>query len=191
MTYFLLKEISAEEGGKLVENFLGKILNKMLEGYKSVLDIGCGDGRNFNPVSGIYVGIDYNDRIFSYKPRTTNFLMKYDFSDGNIPFIDKTFDVVLLIDVIEHLEKDKAVLLLKEAERIAREKIIIYTPDGFLEQNEEEGKKRDPTFNRLDIHRCGFDKQELENMGYVIEIYPGDNVHNRKYNSFFGVKKLK
>jgi len=170
---------------------LNEKLNEMLKEYSSILDIGCGDGRNFNPTSGIYVGIDGNNRILSYKPETINFLMDYDFSDGNIPFLDKTFDVVLLIDVIEHLEKDKAVLLLKEAERIARERIIIYTPDGFLEQNEEEGKKRDPTFDEKDIHRCGFDRQELENMGYVIEVFPGDDVHNREYHALFGVKDLK
>lgn len=185
MTYFFLKEISEEEGKKIAGNWLGKEINEMIKD-KSVLDIGCGNGTALNPNSGIYVGIDNNDRIFTYKPNTVNFLMKYDFSNGLIPFLDKNFDVVLLIDVIEHLEKDKALILLKEAERIAKEKIIIYTPNGFLEQNEGKG---DPTFDKYDIHRCGFEKKELEEMGYVIEVYPGDGVHNRQYNALLGVKK--
>ena len=189
MNNFSLKEISEEEGKKITGNWLGAKLNQILKD-RSVLDIGCGDGRNFNPNSGIYVGIDNNNRILSYKPNTTNFLMKYDFSNGLIPFLDKSFDAVLLIDVIEHLEKDKALILLKEAERIAKEKIIIYTPEGFLEQNEKEGKLRDPGFDTYDIHRCGFEKKELEEMGYVIEIYNGDSVHNRQYNALLGVKNV-
>jgi SAM-dependent methyltransferase len=187
MSWF--KEVSEEEGKKFTGNWLGKIIKEMVKGY-SILDIGCGDGRTFNPNSGIYIGIDNNDRIFTYKPNTTKFLMKYDFSNGLIPFLDKNFDIVLLIDVIEHLEKDKAMILLKEAERIAKKKIIIYTPDGFLEQNEEEGKKRDVNFDKFDIHRCGFDKQELENMGYIILVFSGDNVHNRKYDALLGVKDV-
>ena len=190
MKYWGFKEISEEEGKKITGNWLGKILNEMLERCNSILDIGCADGRTFNPTSGIYIGIDNNDRILTYKPNTVNFLMKYDFSNGLIPFLDKNFDVVLLIDVIEHLEKDKALILLKEAERIAKEKIIVYTPNGFLEQNEKEGKERDPTFSKYDIHRCGFEKKELEEMGYVIEIYPGDGVHNRQYNTLLGVKNV-
>lgn len=195
--FFLLKEISEEEGKKLRGNWMGVKLNQMLKN-KSVLDIGCGDGRNYTIDSGIYVGIDNNDRIYSYPPEfnrykslnTMQFFMKYDFSNGFIPFLDKSFDAVLLIDVIEHLEKDKALILLKEAERIAKEKIIIYTPEGFLEQNEKEGKQRDPTFDKYDIHRCGFDKKELEERGYIIEVYSGDGVHNRQYNALLGVKNV-
>ena len=183
--YCSLKEISEEEGKK-IGNWLSI---KSLTENKTILDIGCGDGRNYL-CSGIYVGIDNNERIYSHK-LSTGFLMKYDFSNGIIPFINKNFDIVLLIDVIEHLEKDKAIILLKEAEWIAKEKVIIYTPDGFLEQNEKEGKERDPTFDKYDIHRCGFSRKELEDMGFVIiKVCPGDNVHNREYDALLGVKNV-
>jgi len=50
-----------------------------------------------------------------------------------LPFKQKSFDTVLCMEVIEHLEKEEAIRLIEDMEKIARKKIIITTPVGFWE----------------------------------------------------------
>lgn len=50
---------------------------------------------------------------------------------------DKCFDVVSCIDGIEHLPKKKGIELLKEAKRVCVERVIIFTPQGYI-RNEPE-----------------------------------------------------
>jgi 2-polyprenyl-3-methyl-5-hydroxy-6-metoxy-1,4-benzoquinol methylase len=52
----------------------------------------------------------------------------------------KSVDSVFLIDVIEHLEKDEALRLLKATERLVRKQIVIFTPLGFMPQKRSYGK---------------------------------------------------
>lgn len=54
-------------------------------------------------------------------------------------FEDKSVDTVAILDVIEHLEKDKAMQLLVETLNIAKQQVIILTPLGFFEQIHPDG----------------------------------------------------
>lgn len=49
-------------------------------------------------------------------------------------------DTVMLIDVIEHLEKEEARVLLDASVRLARSQVVVQTPLGFLAQGEGEEK---------------------------------------------------
>lgn len=55
-------------------------------------------------------------------------------------FPPKSVDTVVLNDVIEHLEKEEAVNLLRATERIARRQIALFTPLGFMPQSHPDGK---------------------------------------------------
>ena len=48
---------------------------------------------------------------------------------------EKSIDSAVLIDVIEHMEKEVGLQLIEELERITREQIIIFTPLGFMPQH--------------------------------------------------------
>lgn len=52
----------------------------------------------------------------------------------------RSVDTVVMIDVIEHIEKAEAKKLLKATEKIARRQIVIFTPLGFLPQSHPDGK---------------------------------------------------
>lgn len=54
-------------------------------------------------------------------------------------FPEQSVDTVVLMDVIEHLEKEDGMDLLKKTERIARKSIIIFTPLGFMPQCHPDG----------------------------------------------------
>jgi hypothetical protein len=53
---------------------------------------------------------------------------------------EKSVDVIFLVDVIEHLEKEKGEILLERSIKIAREQINIFTPYGFIEQEHDSDK---------------------------------------------------
>ncbi len=55
-------------------------------------------------------------------------------------FTDNSVDSVFLLDVIEHLEKEAGIELLRQAERIARRQAVIFTPLGFMPQHAEHGE---------------------------------------------------
>jgi hypothetical protein len=47
---------------------------------------------------------------------------------------DRSVDSVFLLDVIEHIEKEEALRLLRATERVARRQIAVFTPLGFMPQ---------------------------------------------------------
>lgn len=49
-------------------------------------------------------------------------------------FPDKSVDTVFALDFIEHLEKEDGLLMLQEAQRVARRQVVVYTPNGFFPQ---------------------------------------------------------
>jgi ubiquinone/menaquinone biosynthesis C-methylase UbiE len=92
-----------------------------MEKGAKILDLGCGcgiAGREFQKFfKSDLIGIDVVDKRVEKIP----FLI---FDGKNIPFPDNHFDYVLISYVLHHA-KDP-VLLLREAKRVARKKIIIY-----------------------------------------------------------------
>jgi len=97
-----------------------------------ILDIGCGTGEtltflaDFLPKAELY-GVDSSPTAIKYaKKRGHKNILKVDAK--KIPFKDDTFDYILLLDVIEHIKDDTAILV--EAKRVLKKsgKIIITTP---------------------------------------------------------------
>jgi hypothetical protein len=70
-----------------------------------------------------------------------------------LPFRAKSFDIVLLSQLIEHLNKADALNLIGESEKIARKQVVIGTPVGFLE---------------YEFHLSGWEPEELKNLGYKV-----------------------
>ena len=52
---------------------------------------------------------------------------------------DDSVDSVFALDFIEHLEKEDGLRMLREAERVARLQVVVYTPNGFFPQTHQPG----------------------------------------------------
>jgi len=88
---------------------------------------------------------------------------------------DKCIDISLAIDVVEHFEKPEALYVIKHMERIARKRIIIFTPLGFLKQEDGSGWGKDNPQHQK--HRCGFTHSEFHELGYkTIQRKGGDHI---------------
>lgn len=92
------------------------------------LDLGCGDQQ----VSRTIAARLPNSRWLAcdlYEPPTavetdSDWGNYSKMTDGTLPFADGTFDVVMLCDVLHHVERDRQAGLLREAARVGRHLLI-------------------------------------------------------------------
>jgi len=112
-----------------ITNTVGRNVDKK---YKTVLDIGCGEGipmALINKHGGFHaVGLDIHGP-------SLNQAKKAGYHDDlilcnvqKLPIKRKSFDVAICVEVIEHLRKDEGWKLLEEMEEIARSQLVISTP---------------------------------------------------------------
>lgn len=76
----------------------------------------------------------------------------------------RSVDSVFLIDVIEHVEKEVALKLLRATEVVARRQIVIFTPLGFMPQHHRDGKDAwGFDGGAWQEHRSGWVPEEFDN----------------------------
>ncbi len=76
-------------------------------------------------------------------------------------FSNKSFDMVAAFDLIEHLPKKQGYQLIDQMLSIARKKIVILTPNGFLEQEPFDN-------NPYQKHLSGWNYTEMKKMGFTV-----------------------
>ncbi|MCM8757678.1 MAG: class I SAM-dependent methyltransferase [Candidatus Omnitrophica bacterium] len=135
-------------------------LRKELKDCYSVLDLGCG----YNSLLKYQrlkfsVGVDYfMPYLLESKNKSIhNFYIRADVK--SVEFRPSSFDAVLLLNVLEHLKKEEALKVLEKAFRIAKRKVILITPNGYLKQV---SSKENP----LQEHQSGWQVKELLNLGF-------------------------
>jgi len=151
-------------------NMLDRVIEP--DGQKRVLDIGCGAGNMFHHLAryGSVVGVDNNP-----KPLIVARERGYDVREGvaeDLPVEDESFELVSLLDTVEHCDDDMAVL---------RECYRVCTPGGHLVITV-------PAFmwlwshnDELNAHKLRYTTKEMaERLGRV-----GFLVERMTYNNFF------
>ena len=127
---------------------------------ETLLDIGCGSNSPISYLSKRFysVGIDAHLQSIE-KNKEKGIHNKYynmDFSELG-SFDSCSFDCVTALDVIEHIKKAKRLRLLENMERIAKKRIVLFTPNGFLPQSAHNN-------NPLQIHKSGWKVKEMRNL---------------------------
>lgn len=77
----------------------------------------------------------------------------------------RSLDAVLALDVLEHLERADGVAMLHEMQRIARQRIIVFTPEGFFRLEYP---------NPWLTHRSGWSVADLEGEGFHVDRWSFD-----------------
>jgi SAM-dependent methyltransferase len=142
-------------------------LKKEGDGFDSVLDLGCGRGSAVQFLNvRRKVGVDMYEPYIR-ESREKGIHSEYVQADiTKASFESASFELVFSSEVIEHLPKEEGFKLLAKAETWAKKKIILTTPNGFLEQ-----KKYDN--NDLQEHLSGWTADDFKKLGYRVYGFNG------------------
>ncbi len=147
--------------GKLIPT-LDTELDRNLRDCSTVLDLGCGPN---SPVGALKyltmrVGVEpFEPYLELAKSRGTH----DQFHQKLITELDfgvASFDAVIMIDVIEHMTEEDGLNALRLAEKWARKKVIINSPNGYIPQKSLDG-------NPLQEHKSGWSYSKMKELGYV------------------------
>jgi 2-polyprenyl-3-methyl-5-hydroxy-6-metoxy-1,4-benzoquinol methylase len=149
-------------------NWLGDLIQKEVDDTITVLDVGCGimqatDGVKCKSILGCDFFPKYLSHIKNLWPTVRVSVEELD------RFVDDSFDVVFCIDVIEHLEKELALKVISELKRIARWKVIVYTPNSFSDNHTAVENAWGLGYNEGQYHKCLFVNHELTKLGFKVD----------------------
>ena len=153
----------------LERNIWGKkkqVVKKMLDSikYESVIDTGCGDGGLFSLIkkNSKYIGVDISPtQLKAFKnslDSTSNMPVLIEADVNNLPLKDKSFDVAIACDVLEHVIDPLVVI--QEIKRVVKKggHIIIGIPNE----------------NLLELVRLITLRFPLRSPDHIYAIYPSD-----------------
>jgi ubiquinone/menaquinone biosynthesis C-methylase UbiE len=111
---------------------------------KQVLDVACGCGGWYPtlPLGCEWVGVDIWLPYLCQQRFQARNLVHGIVTD--LPFHSGSFDVVLCIEVLEHLSRDDGARMLEEAKRVAKQAVIVTTPTDPLGRHSQGDINRNP-----------------------------------------------
>lgn len=140
-------------------------LDEAVGDCQTLLDVGCGSGSPIRAFSQRLhaVGVDAFEKSLeeSRQRKIHQEYVKADIRELGQRFSTESFDSVVALDVIEHLPKEDGFRLLEAMEKIARKRVIVFTPNGFLPQGEFES-------NPWQVHLSGWTASEMRARGYRV-----------------------
>lgn len=149
-----------DSGDLKPSNRLGFIKSWLPPDISSLLDVGCGNGRIINHLSGLdTTGIDINIKalrnVKSNRCQSTVF---------DLPFANNVFDLVLATEVIEHIAHSKYEKALLEIARVSKKYILITVPyKEDLQANQIICSICKCQFNKY-FHMRSFNEQDMHNL---------------------------
>jgi SAM-dependent methyltransferase len=160
---------------------------KDLRGRRSVLDVGTGHGAVIGKIAklsglGRFVGVDACPQTLTVARRKhpgVTFRLG-DVRDLLETFGPKSFAAVVGFDIVEHLEKEEALRMIADAERVAREVVWWFVPIG------DHPQKFDPFGEgneKLQQHRSTWRPEELRDLGYDVWYYPDWHARSAKIDA--------
>lgn len=164
-----------------------KLLNK--SSIKTILDLGCGTGqlgdwleKGRYSLTGVDIFKPYLDKCRK-KGKYTQ-LIKTNLTE-TLDFKTKSFDAVIALQTIEHLNKKQGECLVKEMERIARKIIIVSTPNGECSQDlydENKYQKHLSSWTEKD-----FQERKYKVYGIGLKIIYGSQSHVQERLSIYKI----
>ncbi|MBI4652313.1 class I SAM-dependent methyltransferase [Candidatus Desantisbacteria bacterium] len=174
-------------GGVEYFGYIELVANKCKElASKKILDVGCGDGKATDVIQKItnadVTGIDISDRAIAFAQLLS---AKPAFKNINIFDIEDSFDTVIMIEVLEHLEADMALKFLKKIYQIMKDSgsLIITVPSNLFPMLHP-GHVRH--FNKNDLEKV------LNSSGFIIKevIFQHNMLFDRRFGISFPIRTM-
>lgn len=132
----------------LINDFVKATISNLINKNDSVLDIGAGYNKLMKTWGFNTTSIDIDEKT---KPDIVADITK-------IKLKENQFDVIVAMDLIEHLDKLDGYRLLKNMEVWASKRVIVYTPYGYLKD---------------DGHKSGWYWNDFKGRGYDVVRFGG------------------
>jgi len=160
------------------------LLKKNFGDAKTVLELGAGEDSyiNFEDRDFHITALDLHKPSIEKSKKQNNF-NRYILGDAkeiSTIFDRDSFDVVTSFDLIEHFEKNEGYKLLEDMAIVAKRKVIVYTPNGFVPQQATAD-------NPFQEHKSGWTFQEMKKLGF--EVYGVNGF--KKLRGLYAVPKIK
>lgn len=160
------------------------IIDNNLEDCNTVLELGAGTNTYLRKLKKRMIITAFNIHKPSLHEASKNNIYDH-YIHGDVLrlmsfFRPNSYDAVVAFDLIEHLQKEKGYELIENMIQIAREKVIIYTPNGFLAQPPTKD-------NPFQEHLSGWTYEEMRNLDFKVF---GINGHKR-LSSKYAIPKIK
>jgi len=141
-------------------------------GQPTVLEVGSG-GLGIAP----YLGREVIGLDTSFSPPYHPFLTRIIGSAVKIPFTNKSFDVVISIDTLEHIAKPERKKIIAEMKRVAKKEIIVAVPTG--KKSSEQDRQLNEVYKKIHGQSYYFLDEQIGlglPTGEEIKSLMGDNV---------------
>ena len=139
-------------------------LRLALRDCPTVLEVGCGTN---SPMQ--YLAQEHRiEGLDIYEPSLKECMAKGFLKKGHLGsamdidrlFPEKSFDALVALDLIEHLPKADGFQLIEKMTRVARRRIVIFTPNGFVPQHDDA--------NPWQEHLSGWQMAEFQKLGFRV-----------------------
>jgi hypothetical protein len=110
--------------------------------------------------SHLVIGLDRYLPSLLENRRRTEYAARVQGDLKALPVGSKSVDAVVALDVLEHFDRDEGWARLAEWEDVARKRVVILTPNGFVPQEARE--------NPWQEHRSGWTVGDFRQRGYVV-----------------------
>lgn len=156
-------------------NWLGELVQEKINPDETVLDIGCGiQQANDEIIAKSILGVDIFDNYLNHIKNNIN-TVKLSMSELD-RFMDNSYDIVICLDVVEHLDKELALKVIDECKRICRKKAIIYTPSEFKDNMSAVDNAWDLGYNEHQKHLCVLSTEDFGIRGYKTKIVTDNGI---------------
>ena len=158
---------------------------------KSLLSLCCGIGLELEflqtqDVTAVDLAQQYLDEVKKRCPQAKTVLS--DALEYTKKQPDNSVDVISIIDGIEHMDKKSGIKLIKEMKRVARDQILLFTPqgpgeDGYL-KNEPHNAWGIEGADHFQTHKSGWTVDELRDQGFEMLLVANDvSQHGEPYQA--------
>jgi len=109
--------------------FYNKIIDNYFSECSSIMDVGCGFGDFLIAAkrkNKVVIGIDLNRSLLTALRHIGFDVVQCDVS--HLPFRDESVDGIFFSHVIEHIPCSKTITVLREFNRITKNKLVVVTP---------------------------------------------------------------
>lgn len=149
------------------------LLTRLLRDARTLLDVGCGTMDGLAEIDvPVRVGVDAHLPYLERRPLEAPVVpIHLDARRIGDIFLPQSFDVVTMVDVIEHFERDDALGVLAAAEQIAARRVVVFTPRGDFPQVGYDAHALGG--EELQQHRSVWQPQDFTSRGYAVAVLRG------------------